>query len=146
MGLMMRFSFSFPLRQALPSVGFHSTSFASLVIFPALLSRPRYIMALEKRSRSSNCLSLDPGDVLLSRAVASQVPSALRGLTSVFGMGTGGSLSLLSPEISCALSRPASLSRFRLLCPPRFRSAAFACFALFCAPLPARLHNRTAQG
>ena len=47
-------------------------------------------------------LSLDPGDVLLSRAVASQVPSALRGLTSVFGMGTGGSLSLLSPEIfSC---------------------------------------------
>ena len=48
--------------------------------------------------------SLESGDVLLSRAVASQVPSALRGLTSVFGMGTGGSLSLLSPEIFSRIS------------------------------------------
>ena len=47
--------------------------------------------------RFSNPL-LYSGNVLLSRAVSSQVPSALRGLTSVFGMGTGGSLSLLSPE------------------------------------------------
>ena len=36
---------------------------------------------------------LESGSVLLSRAVTSQVPSALKGLTSVFGMGTGGSLS-----------------------------------------------------
>ena len=36
---------------------------------------------------------LESGNVLLSRAVSSQVPSALKGLTSVFGMGTGGSLS-----------------------------------------------------
>ena len=43
--------------------------------------------------------SLESGDDLLSRAVASQVPSARRGLTSVFGMGTGGSLLPLSPEI-----------------------------------------------
>ena len=42
---------------------------------------------------------LESGDDLLSRAVSSQVPSALRGLTSVFGMGTGGSLLPLSPEI-----------------------------------------------
>ena len=42
---------------------------------------------------------LESGSVLFSRAVSSQVPSALRGLTSVFGMGTGGSLSLLPPEI-----------------------------------------------
>ena len=42
---------------------------------------------------------LESGGVLLSRAVASQVPSALRGLTSVFGMGTGGTLSPLPPEI-----------------------------------------------
>ena len=41
---------------------------------------------------------LESGSVLLSRAVTSQVPSALKGLTSVFGMGTGGSLSPLSPE------------------------------------------------
>ena len=37
------------------------------------------------------------GNVLFSRAVSSQVHSALRGLTSVFGMGTGGSLLLSSP-------------------------------------------------
>ena len=39
------------------------------------------------------CL-LDPGGYLLSRTVASQVPSAYEGLTSVFGMGTGGTLQL----------------------------------------------------
>ena len=39
------------------------------------------------------------GNVLLSRAVSRQVPSALRSLTSVFGMGTGGTSSLLSPDI-----------------------------------------------
>ena len=42
---------------------------------------------------------MESGSDLLSRAVSSQVPSALRGLTSVFGMGTGGSLSSLPPEI-----------------------------------------------
>ena len=46
---------------------------------------------------------LESGDDLLSRAVASQVPSARRGLTSVFGMGTGGSLLPLSPEIVFSL-------------------------------------------
>ena len=34
------------------------------------------------------------GDVLLSHTPARAVPSELRGLTSVFGMGTGGTLSL----------------------------------------------------
>ena len=38
------------------------------------------------------------GNVLLSQVVTNQVPSALKGLTSVFGMGTGGSLSLYSPD------------------------------------------------
>ena len=52
---------------------------------------------------------LESGNDLLSRAVSSQVPSTLKGLTSVFGMGTGGTPSLLSPEmvsfyISFALS------------------------------------------
>ncbi len=37
---------------------------------------------------------LDPGGYLLSRTVSSQVPSAYEGLTTVFGMGTGGSLQL----------------------------------------------------
>ena len=48
------------------------------------------------------------GNVLLSRAVSSQVPSALKGLTSVFGMGTGGTLSPLSPEFCQGLVQTAS--------------------------------------
>ena len=43
-------------------------------------------------------LFMESGNVLLSQVVSNQVPSALKGLTSVFGMGTGGSLSPLSPE------------------------------------------------
>ena len=42
---------------------------------------------------------LGSGGVLSSRAVSSQVLSALMGLTSVFGMGTGGTPSPLPPEI-----------------------------------------------
>ncbi len=38
------------------------------------------------------------GDVLLSQGVSPQVPSALAGLTSVFGMGTGVALPLWPPE------------------------------------------------
>ena len=40
------------------------------------------------------------GSVIFSRAVARQVSSALESLTSVFGMGTGGSSPLLPPD-SC---------------------------------------------
>src|SRR5438874_13746852 len=40
----------------------------------------------------------DLGDDLLSQTVASPVPSALTGLTAVFGMGTGVSTSLWSPK------------------------------------------------
>gem|GEM_PF-2256845 len=39
-----------------------------------------------------------PGSVLLSHPVTQAVPSTQRGLTSVFGMGTGVSLSLRPPE------------------------------------------------
>src|ERR1035437_7795319 len=39
-----------------------------------------------------------PGDFLLSHTLARAVPSGLRGLTAVFGMGTGGSLSLWPPR------------------------------------------------
>ena len=41
---------------------------------------------------------LNSGNDLLSRAVAHQVSSALRSLTTVFGMGTGVTSSLLSPN------------------------------------------------
>ena len=39
-----------------------------------------------------------PGDDLLSHTLARAVPWALRGLTAVFGMGTGVSPSLEPPE------------------------------------------------
>ena len=45
------------------------------------------------------------GSDLLSRAVSSQVPSACWGLTSVFGMGTGGTLRPLPPQwVNCVCS------------------------------------------
>ena len=60
-------------------------------------------------------LLLGSGGVLSSRAVSSQVLSALMGLTSVFGMGTGGTPSPLPPEIASIRrsSRSAYLKRFR---------------------------------
>ena len=39
------------------------------------------------------------GDVLVSRDPAVQVPSALEGLTVVFGMGTRGTLPLSPPNV-----------------------------------------------
>ena len=38
-----------------------------------------------------------PSEVLLSRQVTLTVPSPLEGLTTVFGMGTGVTLPLISP-------------------------------------------------
>ena len=38
------------------------------------------------------------GNVLLSHTLARAVPSGLQGLTSVFGMGTGGTPALQSPK------------------------------------------------
>src|SRR5438034_10859605 len=46
-----------------------------------------------------------PGDVLLFHAVASAVPSALEGLTTVFGMGTGVTPPLWSPGNSSHVGR-----------------------------------------
>ena len=47
-------------------------------------------MAKKKNSPFGLFFSLVSGSYLSSRAVASQVLSAYKGLTSVFGMGTGG--------------------------------------------------------
>jgi hypothetical protein len=46
-----------------------------------------------KDTRQHVLRQLELGDDLFSRAATRQVFSALRGLTSVFGMGTGGTLS-----------------------------------------------------
>ena len=59
---------------------------------------PFSLMFWEREKLSFLPLLLDPGNFLLSQAVPSSVPSAFGGLTSVFGMGTGGALQLSSPE------------------------------------------------
>ena len=61
-----------------------------------------------KKSPANARLFVESGSVLLSRAVSSQVPSALKGLTSVFGMGTGGSLLLSPPECCEGFAQPLS--------------------------------------
>ena len=92
--------------------------------------------------------NIESGNDIVSRAVSSQVPSARGGLTSVFGMGTGGSLQPLSPEImyggfacSSASSRPSlrfvspyasALSAFTSRLPlPSHRASVPLCFLLF---------------
>ena len=58
------------------------------------------IVTCTKKDRHSHeYRSLESGNFLSSRAVSSQVLSAFGVLTSVFGMGTGGTLQLSSPEI-----------------------------------------------
>ena len=52
----------------------------------------------QRPGRMDRVLKDPPGSVLLSRGLSPQVPSALEGLTSVFGMGTGGSPPLLPPD------------------------------------------------
>jgi hypothetical protein len=49
------------------------------------------------------------GSDLLSQTVTRQVPSAQRGLTSVFGMGTGVSLSVRPPEKLTKFHNPIGL-------------------------------------
>ena len=82
---------------------------------------------------------MESGGDLCFRAVSSQVRSALRGLTSVFGMGTGGTLSSLPPEmvsysvagdgnLPCAGFRPLPLGF------PCFRFLLPALPSLFAAP------------
>ena len=89
-----------------------------------------------KPSHTAELISLESGNVLLSRPVSRQVPSALKGLTSVFGMGTGGSLSPLSPEFCqglvqsvVLLASAVSISNhsLRLGNPPHIRASFFYC-------------------
>ena len=64
--------------------------------------------------------NIESGNVLSSRAVTSQVLSALKSLTSVFGMGTGGTSSPISPEMEYnASSDPARLWYYKPKIPRR---------------------------
>ena len=100
---------------------------------------------------------MESGDDLVSRAVTSQVPSTRRGLTAVFGMGTGGSLLPLSPEIvctcqgffqggECRASWPPRAAGFRPLPSlPLWPSPGFRLPACFPVPFPAHHTLKTAQ-
>ena len=61
------------------------------------LSRSRQKKSLRGTSEAFQVKIYSGGD-LLSHVVANAVPSALRGLTAVFGMGTGMTPSLIPPE------------------------------------------------
>ena len=52
---------------------------------------------MKKPATRAGFFVLIPGDVLLSHTVARGVPSALEGLTTVFGMGTGVAPPVWSP-------------------------------------------------
>ena len=86
-----------------PQVGLEPTTFR-LTAERSAIELLRNIGCGKDVSYLPRFLFFESGDDLLSRAVSSQVPSACWGLTSVFGMGTGGSLRLLSPEIVCGCS------------------------------------------
>ena len=66
------------------------------------------VLKMKKPGLKTELFHLESGNDLLSRLVSKQVPSALKGLTSVFGMGTGGSLSPSSPEFSQGFVLPPS--------------------------------------
>ena len=95
-----------------PRVGFEPTTYR-LTAECSTVELPRNIKRNAdpyKKSKAMLCIWTDSagkialpgvcwlGDVLLSQAVTGQVPSALRDFTSVFGMGTGVSLLLCSPN------------------------------------------------
>ena len=73
--------------------------------------------------------NMESGSDLSSRAVSSQVLSALKGLTSVFGMGTGGTPSSLPPEM-VSYFIVSTCFRFRLSHCITFQSP---CQALLCS-------------
>ena len=91
--------------QLAPQVGLEPTTFR-LTAERSAIELLRNIGCGKDVSYLPRFLFFESGDDLLSRAVSSQVPSACGGLTSVFGMGTGGTLQLLSPEIVCIFLFP----------------------------------------
>jgi hypothetical protein len=68
------------------------------------LSPPQNIKARLKVKLQAG-FKFNPGGFLLSHAASRAVPSAPRGLTSVFGMGTGVTLSTKPPENLSTLDR-----------------------------------------
>jgi hypothetical protein len=74
----------------------------------------------KKKTTFSGCLLNVPGNVLLSQGRVSQLPSALRSLTSVFGMGTGVTFSPLLPDLFFRGIIPSKLDNAEEVCKNEF--------------------------
>ena len=81
------------LRVGLEPTTYRLTAGCSTIELPKTINLIGFISNIIQKK------NLLPGNFLLSQVVTNQVPSALRGLTSVFGMDTGVSLLLLSPYL-----------------------------------------------
>src|ERR1700760_4456092 len=85
----------------------------------------------------SGLFDANAGDYLISHTLSRAVPSARRGLTSVFGMGTGVTLAVCSPaSLGAALggSFPAAISLHTRAVSPRNENGKLA---------PQNLHSKT---
>ena len=98
-----------------PTSGDRHVTFASL---RQATRRPanRVSMLKRKRPRSiMNVAFIYAGNDLLSHTLSRAVPSARRGLTSVFGMGTGGTPAVRSPT-TCSRQPSAVSHQLNLNC------------------------------
>ena len=80
------------MRRAAFALGNPSTAVAASTALTALSNRLYRPYRLEKTPAQRCCAGVFEGmagDGLLSHTLSSAVPSALQGLTTVFGMGTG---------------------------------------------------------
>ena len=124
-----------------PQVGLEPTTFR-LTAERSAIELLRNVVWRRRNPVRGNVFSFfESGDFLLSRAVASQVPSAYGGLTSVFGMGTGGALQLLSPERLFGCECPRGWFGFR----PARPACAFLAFRLPLFPRLVRLYSAFAS-
>ena len=97
------------------SATIHTNSRQNITALPALCAPPT-TLSLPVKLLMGGTIQFRPrssGNSLFSRAVARQVSSTLRSLTSVFGMGTGGASSPLSPDILLR-DVPSKLNNVRL--------------------------------
>ena len=116
-----------------PSLG-HRLCFAAR---PASARCPVLPYVRERENLPFLPLPVDPGNFLLSQAVPSSVPSAFGGLTSVFGMGTGGALQLSSPETF----PPGAPSRFPYASPRSPLPLCALSASVAPSPAPSKLHR-----
>ena len=88
---------------------------------PLARANPDHAAEQKRRAARERPPYINSGNDLLSRTVARAVPSALGGLTSEFGMGSGVSPPLWSPEFYNQKSRLTSLSSILLMHPREHR-------------------------